>query len=428
LKLLAVKTEFVRQTVLMFIGISLFNFLNFLYNLFMVRYLSPIDYGHLNSLLAFFMVISVPANTVQTAITRFVSPLYAQGEYGHIKGLLRHFLIVISIVAFIFFVLISMASPLISSFLQIPSNIVVILLGISLLFAMVNPVPLGGLQGLQRFGSFALNLIINGGLNLALGIAFIFWGLRVLGAVSAIAIAYFITFILSLFMLACYLPKTRPSAHQGEDVLGDSRSPFSGTYYYFFSVGITLLCFMILTNIDLLLIKHYFSPIEAGYYSIAQLVGKIILYLPYPIVMVMFPKLVSSENDQRGTPLILTQSLLISLFLCGGAVLFSFFFPSLLLRILSGKIYFECIPLMRFFSVNMTFFALNLILLYYHLSTQKRGFLYPLLFLTLVQVVLIVLFHNSVIQILITVGVIAFCLLGVNFFLAYLPHRKVMIE
>jgi len=35
----------------MFIGISLFNFL---YNLFMVRYLSPIDYGHLNAVAALF--------------------------------------------------------------------------------------------------------------------------------------------------------------------------------------------------------------------------------------------------------------------------------------------------------------------------------------------------------------------------------------
>jgi len=55
LKLLTVKSEFVKQTVLMFIGISLFNLFNLLYNLFMVRYLPPIDYGHLNSF--FFMVI-----------------------------------------------------------------------------------------------------------------------------------------------------------------------------------------------------------------------------------------------------------------------------------------------------------------------------------------------------------------------------------
>jgi alginate O-acetyltransferase complex protein AlgJ len=81
----------------MFIGISLFNLFNLLYNLFMVRYLPPVDFGQLNTLLALFMVISVPANTVQTAITRFVSPLQAKGEYDRIKGLLRHFLIVMFI-------------------------------------------------------------------------------------------------------------------------------------------------------------------------------------------------------------------------------------------------------------------------------------------------------------------------------------------
>ena len=56
----------------MFIGIGLFNLFGLLYHFFMLEYLPPIDYGHLNALIALFMMISVPASTVQTTVTRFV--------------------------------------------------------------------------------------------------------------------------------------------------------------------------------------------------------------------------------------------------------------------------------------------------------------------------------------------------------------------
>jgi O-antigen/teichoic acid export membrane protein len=413
----------------MFIGISLFNLFNLLYNLFMVRYLPPIDYGHLNSLLALFMVISVPAATVQTAITKFVSPLQVQGEYDHVKRLLRHFLIVTFIIAFLIFLLISMASPLISSFLQISSHMLVILLGVSLLFAMMNPVPWGGLQGLQRYGSLILNLIINGGLKLALGIIFIFLGFRLLGAMGAISIASFVTFILSLFMLKWYLPKTNPLVHERKDTSGGNPSYVAEIYYYFFPVGISLLCFMLLTNVDLILIKHFFSPVDAGYYSIAQMAGKIILALPLPLVTVMFPKLASlpTKAQNKEALSILSQSLTMASLLCIAVAALCFLFPPFIIKVLSGKVYLECIPLLRWFSINMTLFALNFILLYYHLSRQKRGFLHPLLFLTMTQIVLIILFHHSLSQVLFTVGVVAFCLLAINIFIAYRPHRKGVI-
>ncbi|MDP2969081.1 MAG: capsular biosynthesis protein, partial [Deltaproteobacteria bacterium] len=67
--LLKLKDEFFKNTGLMFIGISLFNLFNLLYHFFMVRHLAPVDYGQLNTLMALFMLITVPGNTVPTTIT-----------------------------------------------------------------------------------------------------------------------------------------------------------------------------------------------------------------------------------------------------------------------------------------------------------------------------------------------------------------------
>jgi O-antigen/teichoic acid export membrane protein len=407
----------------MFFGLGLFNVFNLLYHFFMVRSLSPADYGHLNTLVALFTIASVPAGTVQVTVTKFFASLNAQNHYHQAILLFRHFLLLMFIIALSFFLLISLGSSYISSFLQISSRGLVILLGVSLAFAMVIPVSWGGLQGLQKFGLLSLNLITNGGLKFALGIVSVFWGLGLFGAVGAIALSYLITAILSTIVLGVILLKEKGVTHQ--EIVPMKSVPFkiSEVYHYFFSAGWALLCFMMLTNMDLILVKHFFTPVEAGYYSVAQMVGKIILFLPLPIVMVMFPKLSSFEGQGRKVHSTLGKSLGIAGVLCGGAVLISLFFPLLIVKLLSGKAYAECSVLVRIFSVNMALFSFNLILLHYHLSTEKRWFLYPLFIFTLMEIGLIILFHDTLTQVLLIVGIVAFCLSVINFYLAYSPYR-----
>jgi len=384
----------------------------------MVRSLPPADYGQLNTLMAVFMLITVPANTVQTTVTKYVSSFQAQSQHARVNGFLRHFLLMTAIVGFSFFILIALGRSFLSSFLQISSHGLILLTGIILFFAMVTPVPLGGLQGLQKFGLLAFNLFINGGLKLALGVLFIFWGWGVLGAMAAIAFAYGITTFISLLLLWFIRKSQRMGTHGMENLREDDSSSISEAYQYFFPVGITLLCFMALTQIDLILVKHFFTPIEAGYYSIAQMVGKVILFLPLPVVMVMFPKVSLMDAQGEKTFTILLQSLIIAGFLGALGMILCHLFPSSIIRILTGTVYPECFPLVKLFSINMTFFSLTFILLYYHLATQKRRFIYPLLSATLIQIGAIVLFHQTMLQVLSIVAVTAFLLFGINVYLA----------
>ena len=417
--MLKFKDEFIRHTGLMFIGVGLFNVFNLLYHLFMVRFLSPADYGQLNTLIALFMVVSVPASTVQTTVTKFVSSFQAQNRFSQMKKLLRHLLTLMSIVGVSIFLLVTLGREYVSSFLQISSYRLIILFGLGLFFAMVVPIPWGGLQGLQKFGSMTFSLIFSGGLKFFLGGLFVFLGLGVLGAMGAFTICYMVTVFLSLAILVISLPREKSESRHEQATEKQDSSYISGVYQYFLPVGITLLCFMVLTNIDLILVKHFFTPVEAGYYSIAQLVGKIILLLPVPVVAATFPKLSSLEGEEKKALLVLRQSLMMVLFFCVAAILLGFLFPSLIIRILSGGLYIECIPLVRFFCIDMSLFSLVLILLYYHLSRGKSVFIYPLCFLTLIQTGLIVLYHNTLVQVLVVVGLVGLCLLGVNLYLAY---------
>jgi O-antigen/teichoic acid export membrane protein len=422
--MLKFKDEFIRHTGLMSIGMGLFNLFSLLYHLFMVRFLLPVDYGQLNTLIALFMVISVPASTVQTTVTKFVSSFQAQNRLSQVRKLLRHLLILMSIVGFSIFLLVTLGRGFISSFLQISSYRLIILFALGLFFAMVVPIPWGGLQGLQKFGAMTFNLIVMGGLKFGLGSLFVFLGLGVLGAMGAFTICYLVTVFLSLIILGSSLPRKKSESRREEDIEKPDPSYISEVYQYFLPVGITLLCFRVLTSIDLILVKHFFTPIEAGYYSVAQMVGRVILFLPIPVVMVMFPKLSSLEGQEEKRLLILRQSFMMVFLFCVVAILLGFLFPSLIIQISSGRLYAECIPLVRFFCVDMSLFSLVFILLHYHLSRGKNTFLYPLCFLTLIQTGLIILYHDTLVQVLVVVGLVGLCLLGVNLYLVYHPYER----
>lgn len=415
------KDEFLRNAGLIFLGLGVFNFFNLLYHFFMIRALSPVDYGLLNTLTAFFMLITVPANTVQTTITKFVTSFQTKSQYFQTRGFLRHFLLLMVAVASSLFILIALGSGLLSSFFQTASRGLIILTGIILFFAMVTPVAGGGLQGLQKFGSMALTLFVNGGLKLILGIFFVLLGWGLLGAMGAIAITYFVTAFFSLFLLYFSLKPQWEKVYLKKDFTADGSAHVSEAYRYFFPVGLTLLCFMVLTNIDLILVKHFFTPIEAGYYSISQMVGKIILFLPLPIVTVMFPKVFVMKIKKRKTTPVLMRSLMVAGCICILAIVICQLFPELILRLITGKDYRECIPLIKLFSINMTFFSLTFILLYYQLAIDRKGFIYPLALLTLIQAVSLGIFHQTTVQVLFIIGMASLLLFGINFYLAYFP-------
>lgn len=387
----------------MFFATGLANVFNLLYQLYMVRALSPINYGILNSLLAMLMLVSIPAGTIQTVITKFASTFHATNQPGKTKSLLTNSARKVLLFGLGLFLIVTIGSKHISSFLQIPSRMPVTIVGIIIGLSIISPVLLGGLLGLQKFRLLGLGMVTGGGLKLALGILFVSFGFKVMGALCGFAIATLVILVLSFLFL------NKVFSYPGNEPID-----FSEVYRYFYPVALVTLCYMVLTNADIILVKHFFKPLEAGYYSIAQMVGKIILFLPGAVVIVMFPKASDLHARNEDTTHLIKKSLTLTGLLSGTAALICFIYPSLIIRLLSGKIYLECIPLARLFAVSMTFFAMVSVFLFYHLSIGNLRFIYPFAICAVLQVILITLFHNTLSQVLYILLAIAFLLFAIN--------------
>ncbi len=402
--------DLIKHGSLVFFASALANMFSLLFQLFMARNLSEINFGDMNSLFAMLMIVSIPLGPIQTVVTKFVSSFYAHHQLEKIRLLLFKLGKRILLLGLLIFLVVTFGSRIISSFLQITSNYLVIMIGFIMLLSIILPLTYGALQGFQRFGFLGLNIILSGAIKLLLGIFLVTMGFEVMGVLGAVAGSAFLALIVSLFMLRTAL--NEPSALSEATLKVNAGNPvpneeimkgelnLSRVYGYFIPVSITFLCFMVLTNIDIILVKHFFSPLMAGYYSYSQMVGKIITFLPAAIIVVMFTKVSHLHAQHKDTIPILKKTLMIVGLLCGIATLICILFPSLIIRLLSGKEHLECIPLVRLFAIAMTFFGLAYTLSLYYLSIHRFNFIYPLLFCAALQIALILFFHKTLSQVL----------------------------
>lgn len=412
----------IKQGSLMFFAIAIFNILNLLYQLYMIRNLSTINYGILNSLLSILIIVSLPSGTLQTVVTKYISIFHTINHHEKINILIRSFIKKTLVFGTVIFLILIIGSGRISSFIQIKSPSLIVILGLTTFLSIILPIAQGGLQGLQKFGYLGLVMITNGGLKLALGILFVYIGYGVVGAMSALVLSIFITLLLGFTMLASVLPRPLifiPSPSNLKNNLNTSDINFSEIHRYFYLVALVYLCFMILTNVDVVLVKHFFEPLDAGYYSISQMVGKIILFLPVAITLVMFPETSKLHAQTKDTSNVLKKSIIYVGVLSGTAALICLLCPGLIIRLLSGQYHSECVPLARIFSVTMFFFALIYVLLFYHLSIHRQDFIYSLILLTGFQVIAIALFHETLSQVIYIMCGNAILLFLINLYLAF---------
>ncbi len=402
----------IKHGTLMFVATSIANVANYVFHVLMGRMLGPADYGILMSLISLLMIISVPAGAFQTVITKYVSQFKAKEEYAKINRLILVSAKRLFWCGLLAFLVLALLSGYVAAFLRIPSRVPVIVLGLVLLVSIILPVLSGGLQGLQIFEHLGGYIITGGVLRVVFGVLLVSLGLGVSGAIGASALSTAIVLVLAFVSLRFIY------GWKDENVRLNS----SEMYRYFWPVLATVLCFMVLTNTDIILVKHFFSPVEAGHYSAAAVFGKIVLFLPAAIVMVMFPKTSELHALEKDSSLILWKSLLGVGFLCGVVTAGYFLFPRLIVSVLFGVKYLSAVPLIGLFGLAMTFFSLVNILIFYHLSVHNLRFIYALVACTLLQVGAIWVFHRTLMQVLYILIGSGILLILVNEYFLFIPR------
>jgi len=398
-------------TVMVAFGL-LAGFINYLFQLTMGIMLTPVQYGTLYSLLSLFVILSIFSAAIHTSVTKFASKFKAQGKLGRVNYLWRFSLKRALFIGLAMFVVLCALTPLISKFLKIDNNWYLIVLFLCVILAFVLPVNYGILRGLQRFLSLGGSNTLIACLKLAVGALLVYLGLGVYGGLLGFLIAQLVVFVVTLFFLKDLVR------------VSNEKVEISGLHSYAGLALLAIAAFTVLTNIDVILVKHYLSPEVTGNYSVIAVLGKMAFIAPGGIVVAMFPKTSELfETDSAHRPVLL-KAMLLTLLLAGGVVIIYWRFPDVIVEFLFRGKYALASPDILFkYSVAMLFFAVSFLLMNYFLSLNQTKVAYSFVVAMLVQLGLIISFHSSIAQV-VNIMVISGALSVVLMFPFYLKMRR----
>lgn len=394
-------SKLVRNSAIYFVGAMVANVFGYIFHLLVGRILGPSDYSVIVSLLSIYVVIMTGLAFIQTVAAKFTSNYYADKNYSQIRALkafLTKKFFVFSILLFIGCVALS---KVISDFLHIANVWYMIILSSALLTSLLLLINKGVLQGIQKFKQLAIIAVIESGGKLLLAVSLIYIGLRLYGTIGAIALSPLIGYLLTLAYLK-FLKKypTEKSTLNRKEVL-----------VYSVSAVFVVLILTLYYTVDVFLAKHYFSELQAGYYSALNTFGKIIFFGTSAVAGVMFPMVAAKFKKNENYRKIFWQSFAIVGIVVFFAVVVYFAFPDLIINLLLGTQYLAVRSDLGFMAIFVALYSLVFLFGQYFIAIQNYKSLYLLITGFILEIVLILIFHNTIREVIFSLIASMFCIL-----------------
>lgn len=403
-----------KQIGIMFLAQSLVNIFNYAYKIILGRMLGPSNFGVLVTLSSIFLIFGSLSGSFSLVLTKFTSQFKAEKKESNIFLLLKYSFLGILFFSLILFFLFFIFSNKIANFLNINSNMPIIILGIAISFSFLITPFRGILRGLHKFTYLGLNLVVASLIKLILGILFVILGFGINGAIGALPLSTFISIFIVIFPLNFLMTYK----------VKDSSIDFKEIYKYFWPVFTSMTCFSILINTDMILVKHFFNPVEAGIYSVAIQFGNIVFFFPLSVTFVMFPKITKLFILKKDTSKVFLKYLILVLFMCLPITSLYYIAPNFMINLFFGKQYSNSANLIFFYGIAMTLYSLVFVFINYFLSINYKRISIIVLFFALVQFISIWLIHNSLIRILQIVCINSFLINLVCFFILFFERIK----
>jgi O-antigen/teichoic acid export membrane protein len=328
------------------------------------RLLGSEDYGSLAALLGLLAIVLIPAGALQMAVSREVSRLVASGDPTGparlARGLLRASLIA---TAPLLVVGLALAAPL-SGLLHIHSVGIVVIAVLTLSTALVFPLAMGVLQGLQRFPAVATLYVFPWVVRLVLLAIVAAAGSRLGGAVFATLAGAVAATMLALFLIR--EPLRGAVALPRDELVTFLR--------YLRPVAVGLVGIALLTHVDILIVKTRFSGDEAGAYAAASAFARVGFFLPGTILSVLFPRTAARQARGEATEDILGRSLLATAGFCGLLALFYVAAGPGLVSTTFGQDFAEGGRVLAPFALAIGLFSIANVLVGYHLSRGETRY------------------------------------------------------
>lgn len=383
------------DTAIVFLGSGLASFFNLFYHLVSVRLLSAQDYGAFNALVSLILFTSMAISPLRTTLARFFTEYIEKKDFPRFLCVLKKLIRVLTVAAVAFFALFYVLGGPIAFFFKTERSYILLcscIITVSF-YSLVFP---AFFQSFQKFKIYSIVAGLSAFGKLVIGGVLMCAGMGISGGLFGFLAGSVLMFLVSLI----FLPRFFKRYFSNLSHINAPKVSLMPICRYFFPVSIAMFSFTCLSGADVILVKHFFSQLDAGYYSIAQMVGKIVLFLPSALSIVILPKSISARVNHYSPFGYLKKALLIAGLCSFVIVAVSLLKPVFLLKLLTGNANPVSVSLVWIFAVTMSFYSFVWIIINFFLALHETRFVLPFCLLAILEVVIIYNFHSSLYMVL----------------------------
>ncbi|HVL97140.1 MAG TPA: oligosaccharide flippase family protein [Solirubrobacteraceae bacterium] len=385
---------------------SLASATNYASNLVFSRVLNPVGFGELTSLLALAVILALPTGAAQTVIAERVAHYRALGRKDIVEYLLRHALAHVAVIAAAVSVLYVAAIPLVVDVLDLqhPGPAIALAPLVTLMF--LQPVALGGVQGLDRFVAYGIMVLAIAVSRIAFGLPWAWAGGGAGGAIGGQAIGQLVVLVGALWVMRRHFRRRGSgAARAGLRRRLDARA---------LTASAAFIAFAVISNLDVVLARLFLSPHDAGIYAAVATVGKVVTFLPAAIAIAMVPSAARARHSEGDSSRILRLSALVVTGTALAAAIPAALAPGLVVDVMFGSDYRTAeAGVLPIVAAGAGFAMVNLLVVY-AVAIRDQKWAWLLVLGVAAQVVGITLFHDTPAQVACVQAVVAAMILAVN--------------
>ncbi len=383
-----IASDFTRSSALVFAASLFANVFNYLFYVLMGRILSVADYGAVMSLISVVLVVLGIGQIGQTVTAKLAADLRAAGDLDAMaafsRGITRGSLWLAFAIALVAFG----ARSFVAGYLHIGNLGLVTIAGVTAGLGLVLFLQRGVFQGFGSFGTFALSNVLDT-LRTALLVPLV----HAFGAMGSL-----LSFLGAVVVATLYgeVALRRRFGKISTFVSLDARRMMviAG------ATGLSTFGIALLMFYDVVLARHFLSPIDAGLYGAAALTGRVIFALIAFLPTVLLPNVAVRSAHGRSSAHVLAGAVGIAVSVIGVLTVACAVAPKTVIRLLAGVNFVPGAHLILPYALAAGALSLASLLSAYAIARHRFGFVPYLLAVAACEITAVALRHSSSQQII----------------------------
>jgi O-antigen/teichoic acid export membrane protein len=375
---------------ILFISMTIVNGGNYAFNLILGRWLGPTAFSDLSLIVTIVLMSGFITAAFQLTSAKFAAVYSAEKDEERLaasrRWLQRGALVCGGVILLVF----AAGAQFWQDFFHTESAIPFVILGIALPIYLVQGVDRGALQGQLGFRRLAGSYQAEMWTRLLASLVLVGLGLSVNGAVLAIGLSFAATWFIAR-RVGSWAKKAGKLSGKEKKVVAS----FAGPVILVFAGQI------LISNSDIIIVKRFFSPEAAGQYAAVALIGRIVFFATWSMVTALFP--IVAQKQQRGESHrhLLGISLGVVAIVSAAIIVFTIIAPELIINTLFGQAYVSVAPMLWLYALATALYALANVIVNYRLSAGSGKGTWFALGAGIAQVALLLIFHESMKQVIV---------------------------